>query len=94
MRRKKVPSFWWDFNGDDEIIVESDNDKYPVVGIFKYDPNSGMEPTSQERACGFTGKIGCAEGAILEAEIMIADLVAGRLSSRAITDRFLKKRGK
>lgn len=78
MTRNKVPSFWWDFDGEDKIIVESD--EYPVVAIFKYDPSAGIEPTPQEKACGFTGKIGCAEGAILEAEDMIADLVAGRLS--------------
>jgi hypothetical protein len=33
---KKVPSFWWDFNRDTtEIIVESDDDKFPVIARYK-----------------------------------------------------------
>lgn len=32
-RPKKVPAFWWDFEGDD-VIVESDDNRYPVIARF------------------------------------------------------------
>ena len=31
---KRVPSFWWDFDKNMDIIVESDDDNYPIVGKF------------------------------------------------------------
>ncbi len=65
---KRVPSFWWDFKRPDEIIVESDSDKYPVVGRFKYHPSDGF---------------GCAEIAIQEADKLIAELTSGRKVPRA-----------
>jgi hypothetical protein len=60
---KKVPTYWWDFGDDGEIIVESDSDKYPVVGRFMYE--------SSDRS-------GCAEGAIAQAESLIKELNEGR----------------
>ena len=44
-----VPSYWWDFGSKYNIIVESDNDKYPVLGIFSYDPN-GFADKAIEKA--------------------------------------------
>ena len=32
----RTPTFWWDFRGSNQIIVESSLDKYPVLGIFSY----------------------------------------------------------
>jgi hypothetical protein len=61
-KKKKVPSFWWDF-GDSEIIVESDSGKYPVVARFEFNPKDGQ---------------GCAMEAIEKAEKYIGDLKAGR----------------
>lgn len=34
--KKKIPSFWWDFDGTTAIRVESDNDKYPVLAVFDF----------------------------------------------------------
>lgn len=65
---KRVPSFWWDFEGEDEIVVESDSDKYPIVARFKYNPKDG---------------IGCAGSAISRADAYIEDLKAGRVIPRA-----------
>lgn len=79
-QRKKVPSYWWDFGGDNEIIVESDSDKYPVVARFKYNQNIGEKPDSSARALGFTGKMGCAAKAIEQAEAYIIELNAGRIT--------------
>jgi hypothetical protein len=31
-RVKKVPKFWWDYEGDNQVVVESDFGKYPIVG--------------------------------------------------------------
>lgn len=34
---KTVPRYWWDFNkSKTSIMVESDNDKFPCVGIFSF----------------------------------------------------------
>lgn len=79
-RRKKVPSYWWEFEGDNKIIVESDSDKYPVVARFKYDPNVGEEPPSWIKTEGITGKMGCAAKAIEQAEAYIVELNAGRVT--------------
>jgi len=66
-----------DFEGDNEIIVESDSDKYPIVARFKYDPNVGEEPDANAKALGITGKMGCAAKAIEQAEAYIIELKAG-----------------
>ena len=77
-QRKKVPTYWWEFGSNNEIIVESDSDKYPVVARFKYDPNIGEEPDATAKALGFTSKMGCATKAIEQAEAYIVELNAGR----------------
>lgn len=61
------PSYWWDF-GDEEntVIVESDDDRFAVVGKFQYDPHS----------------VDAAMPAIQLAEDLIADLKAGRKDPR------------
>ena len=79
-QRNKVPSYWWDFADEYEIVVESDSDKYPVVARFKYDPNVGEEPNADAKALGFTGKMGCAAKAIEQAEAYIIELNSGRVS--------------
>lgn len=33
---KKVPHYWWEFKGENKIIVESDNDNFPIVKVFEY----------------------------------------------------------
>lgn len=37
MSRKKAPSYWWDFRHHEhcqmDIVVESDDDRFPIVGI-------------------------------------------------------------
>ena len=79
---KRVPSYWWDFEGDDEIIVESDIQKMPVVGRFKYDPKGGVEAAGEIRrflkSQKMGTKVGQAEKAIEQAEKLIADLNVGR----------------
>ena len=64
---KKIPSYWWDFGTNDEIIVESDHPKFPVVGRFKFKD---------------TGENGCAIGAINQAIKLIKDLQAGRVTPK------------
>ena len=60
-KRKKVPSYWWDFQGKN-IIVESDDDRFPCVGVFPFRDTGA----------------GCAAAAIQQADALIADLNAGR----------------
>ena len=62
---KKVPDYWWDFGDDGEIIVESDSDKYPVVGRIPYESSDAS---------------GCAMGAIAQAEALIKELKEGRVT--------------
>lgn len=62
---KKIHAYWWDLEGENEVIVESDDPQRPVVGRFTYDPSLGA---------------GCASGAIAQAEKHIADLKAGRVT--------------
>lgn len=84
---KKVPSYWWDFHGKDMVIVESDSDRFPVVGIFHYDPQGGRKPTGELakdlHSLGILGRVGTADDAIKEAERLIADLEAGRVTPTA-----------
>lgn len=86
-KRKKVPSYWWDFEDGNEVIVESDDDRFPVVGRFKYDPKGGEETRGETRkamrALGLGTKIGCAAKAIEQAERLIEDLDAGRATPKA-----------
>jgi len=35
--KKRVPSYWWDFGKDGFIIVESDENDFPILGEFEYD---------------------------------------------------------
>ena len=66
---KKIPSYWWDFNGDDnEIIVESDHWKFPIVGRFKF-----IENDYGDRF---------ADKAIEQVEKLIQDLQAGRVTPK------------
>lgn len=62
--KKKIPHFWWDFGQEGEIIVESDSDKYPICGIFRFETNN------------YT--VGEATKAIEQAEELIKDLREGR----------------
>lgn len=66
---KRVPSYWWDFDGVNEVVVESDDDRFPVVARFTYCPKDG---------------IGCAAGAIEQAMQLISDLDAGRVTPKAV----------
>lgn len=68
---KKIPSFWWDFGGENTIIVESDHPKFPVVGRFEYNPKTN-------RASG------CAVPAIAKAQALISDLNAGRVIPKSV----------
>ena len=81
--KKKIPSYWWDFEGDNKIIVESDNNKYPIVARFKYDPKGGRKATKEELfVFGISVKnlrVGAAEKAIKKAEKYIVKLVSGRI---------------
>lgn len=65
---KKVPDYWWDFEGDD-IIVESDDDRFPVVGKF---PINGNEQ-------------GSAVPAIASAEALIVELKSGRANPKKLS---------
>ncbi len=39
----KIPSYWWDFeNGVENIIVESDDDRFPVIARFKVISDNAM----------------------------------------------------
>jgi len=63
---KAIPRYWWDFNkSKTSIKVESDNDKFPCVGVFSFNES--------------------AEGAIEDAEKLIADLDAGRKNPTNVT---------
>jgi hypothetical protein len=77
---KKVPSYWWDMEGD-TIIVESDCDKFPVVARFPFDPNTG-EKLIEIDGESF-GMVGCAAEAVEEAEAYIVELKAGRVTPKA-----------
>ena len=88
---KSVPEFWWDFRNDDAIIVESDDDKYPIITEFKYDPNGGIKLVGEDaKMCenffgkNWNGKVGSADKAILSAEKLIEDLIAGRADYRKL----------
>lgn len=71
--RKRLPAYWWDFQ-DDNIIVESDSDKYPCVGVFPFKD---------------TG-VGCAASAIAQADKLIADLKAGRVTPQYVPCKGVK----
>lgn len=59
MKKKKVNKYWWDFEGPDTIIVESDDTSKSPVASFKYNPRKGF---------------GCAKEAIKKAEECILAL--------------------
>lgn len=65
--RKKVPSYWWDFEWIDNqmrsIVVQSDDDRFPIVGRFDIKDKSSEEH-------------------IIEAENLIRSLEEGRLNAR------------
>ena len=80
---KKVPKYWWDLAKNNEVIVESDSDKFPVVARFKYDSNGGHRVYGEESSMikklgGNPNNVGCATEAIEKAEEYIKDLEAGR----------------
>lgn len=61
------PSYWWEFRQEkNTVIVESDDDRFPVIGKFSYAPDS----------------VDRAMPAIQLAEDLIADLKAGRKDPR------------
>ncbi len=73
----EVPSYWWDMedhNGKPHIIVESNDDRFPVVGRFQYDPDSKD----------------AAEPAIKDADKLIEDLKAGRVDPRKLYKELTK----
>jgi len=82
MKWKKVPSYWWDFEGEDEVIIESDHLKYPIVARFKYDPINGGVPADKyaKMLMPNAKRMGQAKEAIKQAEKVIEDLEAGRIS--------------
>lgn len=79
---KKVPSFWWDFEWDDKsktmtsVVVESDHPRYPIIAIF----------LRNEEAIGdwevWTN-------AVSDAEKLINDLYAGRVTIKQVTEKYL-----
>ncbi len=79
---KRVPFYWWDFGKAGEVIVESDDDRFPVVARFKY-PLDGGQLTPAMCRMGLMKPVGDARKAIDEAERYIADLRAGRVTPRA-----------
>lgn len=87
-KSRQNPSYWWDFETDDAIIVESDSPKFPVVGRFPFDPNGGEEASGIVReflvSQGMDTKIGTAQKAIEEAEILIRELESGRATPIAV----------
>jgi hypothetical protein len=87
--KKKIPSYWWDFEGENKIIVESDDDRFPVVAIFIYDPiNGGVEAQGDMlsfcKENGLETRIGQAGEAINKAENYILDLNSGRVNPRKL----------
>lgn len=40
MNTNKVPSYWWEFGSDNTIIVESDDNRFPIITTFKYFKNA------------------------------------------------------
>lgn len=64
---KQVPYFWWDMGEQNTIIVESDNDEFPIVAEFVFKP----VPWD-----------GCAKDAISKAQVLIGELNSGRTSAK------------
>lgn len=61
------PKYWWEFGKEkNTVIVESDDDRFPIVGKFEYDPES----------------VDHSSIAIAKAEKLIDDLTAGRKDPR------------
>lgn len=40
---KKVPSFWWDLEDDNLVIVESDDPKNKLVAVWKHPENDASK---------------------------------------------------
>lgn len=62
---KRVPCYWWDFGPNDTVIVQSDDDRFALLGRFTYDASVGE---------------GAAASAINQATRLIGDLQSGRVS--------------
>jgi len=78
--------YWWDIEGD-TVIVESDDDRFPVVAIFEYDPNKDGELSYNKAWADALGvevpfRMGQASSAVEKAEKYIEDLKAGRVTPK------------
>lgn len=40
---KSLPRLWWDFYGERSVIVESDDNRYPILAIFTAQQESSLE---------------------------------------------------
>lgn len=63
----KEISYWWDFDSNNSIVLESTHPRYPILARFFFNPSIGD---------------GCAMMAIDKCELLISDLKAGRLNHK------------
>ena len=57
-RVKKVPKFWWDYEGDNQVVVESDCGKYPIVGRFYHTGDALLAIAAAERLIADLNAVG------------------------------------
>jgi len=88
--KHRTPNLWWDY-GEDCIIVETNNDKYPIIARIKYDAVNGGVPATKEMIDMFGCKrIGQAGNAITFAQNLIYEVNSGRLTIKACYERYGK----
>jgi hypothetical protein len=71
--------YWWDFEANDTIIVESEDSKIPLAE-FEYDPMDGNGELRTHKD-GTQSRQGCAMKAIDLAVEYIKDLEAGIINA-------------
>jgi hypothetical protein len=40
---KREPDYWWDFDKDMNVIIESDDDRYPIVRKYIYNEEENLD---------------------------------------------------
>jgi hypothetical protein len=51
--KKRVPRYWWDFKDNvnqprkQDIVVESDDDRFPIIKKYRFDDEKGIEKAEE-----------------------------------------------